>query len=79
MGEALKHIKAKGVELPVDQVGSAICWLAGADKAAGRATFVECFGSRLDAAIARGHGEMKAIEHRANEGVEQHDPSELER
>jgi hypothetical protein len=37
------------------------------------------FGSRLDAAIARGHGEMKAIEHRANEGVEQHDPSELER
>jgi hypothetical protein len=44
MGEALKHIKAKGVELPVDQVGSAICWLAGADKAAGRATFVECFG-----------------------------------
>jgi hypothetical protein len=36
------------------------------------------FGSRLDAAIARGHGEMKVIEHRAGEVVE-HDPSELER
>jgi hypothetical protein len=44
MGEALKWIKTKGVELPVDKVGSAICWLAGPDEVAGRACFVECFG-----------------------------------
>jgi hypothetical protein len=37
------------------------------------------FGSRLDAAIARGHGEMKVIEHRPSEEPEQHDASELER
>jgi hypothetical protein len=35
------------------------------------------FGSRLDAAIARGHGEMKVIEHRPE--VVEHDPEELER
>ena len=44
MGEALKHLKAKGVDLSMDRVGSAICWLSGPDKAAGRACFVECFG-----------------------------------
>jgi hypothetical protein len=44
MGEALKHLKAKGVDPPVNKVGSAVCWLSGPDKAAGRACFVECFG-----------------------------------
>ena len=46
LGEALKHIKA--IDIPIepltDKVGSAICWLCGPDKAAGRACLVECFG-----------------------------------